>query len=91
MLGIRRLAALHDRGDPELREDRREPLAGDDRHDRQVQRLGGRRDRPAIVGRSAALSVASVVNAAARDSRTSRAWLSRFSTLIRLIEPCVSP
>ena len=28
-----------------------------------------------------------VVNAAARDSRTSRAWLSRFSTLIRLSDP----
>ncbi len=33
----------------------------------------------------------SVVNAAARVSRTSRAWLSRFSTLIRLSDPCVSP
>ena len=60
-------------------------------------RAGGRprarrsRRRSRRVGRTVPPVGASPVNAAARVSRTSRAWLSRFSTLIRLSAPSAQP
>ena len=94
---VGRLAALDDRGDPEVAEDRGQAVAGDDRDD--AERRGRRavaasRRRAVATARAATVAAAparSPVNAAARVSRTSRAWLSRFSTLIRLSAPSASP
>ena len=87
MLGFARLAALHDRRDAEVAEDRREALAGDDRDDARAaasRSTAARRPPAPFAVRIGRPRPGRAVNAAARVSRTSRAWLSRFSTLIRL-------
>ena len=100
---VGRLAAVDDRRDAEVAEDRGQPVAGDDGDDAERGRAvasGGRLAGAAPVAvacrRAAPVAPAarrrrSPVNAAACVSRTSRAWLSRFSTLIRLSAPELSP
>ena len=116
---VRRLPAPDDRRDPEVAEDRGQPVPGGDGDDaeggcRDGRRRGGRlaglgrrwrsarRWRVTVPGPAdgfvarpeepAVPSPASPpVNAAAFVSRTSRAWLSRFSMLIRLRAPLLSP
>ena len=76
---------------PKSRKIAARPSPGDDRDDAERRRRGGDGARAGI-GRARRAAVgASLVNAAARVSRTSRAWLSRFSTLIRLSAPTLSP
>ena len=79
---------------PKSRKIAARPSPGDDRDDAQGRRLAPATRRVALgdaaVGRERP-SGASPVKAAARVSRTSRAWLSRFSMLIRLSAPTLSP
>ena len=90
MLGLADWPPLDHGGDPEVAEERRETVAGGDRDDTDRRRatVAG----AALAGPVPSTCVASAfVNAAARVSRTSRAWLSRFSTLIRLSCPTRQP
>ena len=93
---VRGLAAAHDLVDAERFEDASEAVAGHDGHDRRSrpERRVGRLRRSSTVSAASARArapwraPASVpVNSVARASRMSRAWLSRFSTLIRLRLP----
>ena len=89
-----RLAAVEDLVDAELLVDLREAVAGDDRDDRRARperRVLGGAVRGRLDGRRGLRAIRDPRELGRPGLRTSRAWLSRFSTLILLMLPSPRP